>query len=178
MDDKHFEQMVVQYERLIYTICYQFTKDHYIAQDLSQETFLSAYNHLTSCPQDNPKSWLARIATNKAKDHLKSAYNRRVHAVDDDKIPPEKEVLFATIRRPDDVAVSKETVRQITATIGALKEPYHQVSVLFFIEEKSIDEIATQLDRPYKTVHTQLSRAKTILQQQLKGGKPDDNGPS
>ncbi|MEG1476119.1 MAG: RNA polymerase sigma factor, partial [Oscillospiraceae bacterium] len=62
-----------KYERLVYTICYQFTKNHSTAEDLTQETFISAFSHIDTCPKGAEKPWLARIATNKAKDYLKSA---------------------------------------------------------------------------------------------------------
>ena len=75
MNNEQFTHMVQQYERLVYTICYQFTKDHQLAEDLAQETFLAAYSHRGDCPADNYKPWLARIAANKAKDYLKSAYH-------------------------------------------------------------------------------------------------------
>ena len=38
-----FSELVRQYERLVYTICYQFVHDHQTAEDLAQETFLSAF---------------------------------------------------------------------------------------------------------------------------------------
>lgn len=50
MTSDEFSQLVRQYERLVYTICYQFTKDHQLAEDLAQETFLSAYTHRDDCP--------------------------------------------------------------------------------------------------------------------------------
>lgn len=77
MTSDEFSQLVRQYERLVYTICYQFTKDHQLAEDLAQETFLSAYTHRDDCPPGSYKPWLARIATNKAKDYLKSRPSRR-----------------------------------------------------------------------------------------------------
>ncbi len=173
MNDEQFSQMVSQYERLVYTICYQFTRDHHIAEDLAQDAFLSAYAHLDSCPAENPKAWLARIATNKAKDHLKSAYNRRVAAMDDESIPKDKGTLFGREELPEDITIAKDQATQIAGDIMALKEPYHQVAILFFLEERSVEEISRYLGRPPKTVHTQLYRAKHILQAKIleKGGK-------
>ena len=49
MDDARFEQVVEQYERLVYTICYQFTRDSYLAEDMAQEIFLAAYRHKDDC---------------------------------------------------------------------------------------------------------------------------------
>lgn len=174
MDERQFVQMVAQYERLIYTICYQFTHDHHTAQDLAQETFLSAYRHLASCPAENPKAWLAKIASNKAKDHLKSAYNRRVSAVEDDSMPEDKGRLFGKAELPEDIAISREAVAHIATDIQALKEPYHKVAILYFLEEQSVDEISRRLERPPKTVHTQLYRAKKMLQDKWKGGHGDE----
>lgn len=173
MTDAQFGEIVTQYEKLVYTICYQFTHNHYTAEDLAQDTFLSAYTHIDSCPLESMKPWLARIATNKAKDYLKSAYNRRVSAVDDESMPKDKGVLFGKDTLPEDVAISREEVSQIEQEIRALKEPYHQVAVRFFLEEKSVEEISKQLGRPSKTIHTQLYRAKRMLQQKLKGGESD-----
>lgn len=82
--DEAFEQLVEKYQKLVYTVCYQMTKDPHTAEDLAQETFLSAYTHRDSCTPDTAKPWLCRIATNKAKDFLKSAYNRRVDLTDND----------------------------------------------------------------------------------------------
>ena len=167
MNEEQFTGIVRQYERLVYTVCYQFTRDHHIAEDLAQETFLSAYAHLDACPPDSMKPWLCRIAANKAKDHLKSAYNRRVSAQSEDLMPEGGAVLFRKDELPEDITIAKDEAGRIEADIRALKEPYHMVAVLHFLDELSVDEIAKQLHRPPKTVHTQLYRAKRMLRDKL-----------
>lgn len=169
MTNDEFSTLVTQYERLVYTICYQFTKDHQLAEDLAQETFLSAYSHRDDCPPDSYKPWLARIATNKAKDYLKSAYHRRVSATEENEIPDVPTALNA-VPLPEDITISKDAAARIRSEILSLKEPYHQVSILFFIEERSVEEIAGILKRPAKTVHTQIYRAKQLLQQKIERG--------
>ena len=88
----------VSYTHLVYTICYQMVRDHGEAENLAQETFLSAYPHRDAAPPRKLKPWLARIATNKAKDYLKSAWARRVET--SDALPdgagsgPQPEALF------------------------------------------------------------------------------------
>ena len=165
MTSDEFSQLVRQYERLVYTICYQFTKDHQLAEDLAQETFLSAYTHRDDCPPGSYKPWLARIATNKAKDYLKSAYHRSIVSG----LQGMVDVLNA-MPPPEDITIAKDEAARIRDTILALKEPYHQVAVLFFLEEKSVDEIASALRRPPKTVHTQIYRAKQLLQNAIERG--------
>ena len=72
MDPCAFNAMMEQYEKLVYTVCLRLVHDEHLAQDLAQETFLSAWVHRGACPAGAQKAWLCRIAANKAKDHLKS----------------------------------------------------------------------------------------------------------
>ena len=73
MTKDQFSQLVSQYERLVYTVCFQLVRDAAAAEDLTQETFLSAWLHRDGIPQGYERQWLGRIAANKAKDHLQSA---------------------------------------------------------------------------------------------------------
>ena len=175
MTDQKFRALVEQYEKLVYTICFQFTRDRQIAEDLTQETFLSAYTHIDSYSDATAKPWFARIATNKAKDYLKSAYHNRVEASGSASELPEPLPVSTPLRTvpiPEEIYIEREQVAAIEALIRGLKEPYRQVSIQFFLEEKTVQEIAQETGRPYKTVHTQLYRAKNLLQEQiLKGGK-------
>lgn len=166
MQEADFGTLVAKYEKLVYTICYQFTQNHHTAQDLAQETYLSVYTHIASCPKDNPKAWVARIATNKAKDHLKSAYNRRVQSVANDAMPSQG-VMYIAAPQPQDVVQSNTICADITEKIGELKEPYGTVAALYFLHQKSVAEIAQSLKRPKKTVQTQLFRARGKLKSQL-----------
>ena len=165
MTDGTFEQLVTDYQRLIYTICRQMVKDPDIAEDLVQETFLSAYLHRDQCTPQTVRPWLCRIAVNKSKDYLKSAWRRRVDASGE---PPEDSSAAPSA---EELALDRVNAQQIERMVRALHEPYLQVSVLYFLEQRPVEEIARQLGRPAKTVHTQLYRAKRMLQEQLnKGG--------
>ena len=73
MTKEQFSELVHQYERLVYTVCFQLVRDGPAAEDLTQETFLSAYLHRESIPKGYERQWLGRIAANKAKDYLQSA---------------------------------------------------------------------------------------------------------
>lgn len=82
MEPCAFNAMMEQYEKLVYTVCLRLVHDEHLAQDLTQETFLSAWVHRSACPDGAQKAWLCRIAANKAKDHLKSAWARRTQLTD------------------------------------------------------------------------------------------------
>lgn len=163
MTQKNFGRLVKQYEKLVYSICYQLTQNHHTAEDLAQETFLSAYYHIDSCPEENYRPWFARIAANKAKDFLKSAYHRRVTAAEESEMPE----ILSEKDNPEELVVSEASSEKVKRMIWEMKEPYRQPAVLYFIEEQSVDEISRRLNRPGKTVYTQLARARTILQNQM-----------
>ena len=76
--NEYLEQMIDQYQNLIYSICYRLTGDYFEAEDLAQDTFLSAYKNLSSFDGKNERAWLCRIATNKCIDYLKRAGRRSV----------------------------------------------------------------------------------------------------
>ena len=168
MTNAQFATLVEQYQRLVYTVCYQLVQDHQLAEDLAQDTFVSAFTHMDSCPPEHYKPWLARIATNKARDHLKSAWARRVSAPGDEGFPQSPPPGTAAPPGPEDLAVTEDEAAAIRQMVRSLREPYLQVSVMYFLEERSVEEISRALRRPPKTVHTQLFRAKKMLQQQIR----------
>ena len=76
MNALEFDRLVQKYQSLVYTICRQLVADEGYAQDLTQETFLSAYKKLPEFDGTYEKAWISRIATNKCLDYLKNAARR------------------------------------------------------------------------------------------------------
>ena len=167
-----FTRFVEQYERLVYTICFQFTRDDGTAEDLTQETFLSAYLHAQTCPKGYERQWLGRIAANKCKDHLQSAWSRHVDLPGDEGMPP------GLSPPAEETALRKAEIQDALGAIGALPEPYGAVCRLCLLEERSAEEAALQLGRPVKTIYTQLNRGKKILRGMLERRDGHDDLPA
>ena len=165
MTKEQFSGLVFQYERLVYTICFQLVRDAAAAEDLTQETFLSAYLHRDGIPEGYERQWLGRIAANKAKDHLQSAWNRRTV------LPGEEELARGLAPPAEEVALRRTRAADARAAIEGLKEPYRQVCRLCLLEERSPEEAALALGRPVKTVYTQLTRGKRLLREILERGE-------
>lgn len=166
-----FTALVTQYQGLVYTVCRQMVSDPDTAEDLAQETFLSAWRSIDRCPPGYEKQWLARIAANKAKDHLKSAWARKVEAPGDDVLalsgaPPDQQ--------PEQQAMEQAGEAQLRALILALREPYRTPARLYFLEEHTVEETARICGRPAKTVSAQLFRARKMLQQQIAERRAQD----
>ena len=60
MCQEPFTQMVHKYQNLVFSICVKMTGDYFAAEDLTQETFLSAYRHKEEFDGKNEKAWLCR----------------------------------------------------------------------------------------------------------------------
>ena len=167
MKEQEFECMMQEYQLLVYTVCKRLVGDAHQAEDLAQETFLSAWLHRDRCPAGAEKAWLCRIAVNKAKDCLKSAYSRRVCAQGQPEDLPQQAVQ--PDEQPQQMCEQKEATQQIAASIDALREQYRAVSVLYFLQQRPVCEIAQLLCRPDKTINTQLYRARGLLRSALAG---------
>lgn len=163
-----FSELVGQYERLVYTVCFQLVRNPHAAEDLTQEAFLAAYTHRASCPVGYERQWLCRIAANKAKDYLQSAYVRHTVLAAGEELP-----LLSPLPPPEELALARSGASEIRRRIETLREPYRQVCRLYFLEEKKPEEIALALGRPVKTVHTQIARARQILRSQLERREDD-----
>ena len=147
MNTLEFDRLVQKYQSLVYTICHQLVPDEGDAQDLTQETFLAAWRNMSRCPVGYEKQWLARIASNKAKDYLRSAWARRMNT-------PGDAVL----------ALGEE---ELTQRILGLREPYKTPCRLVLLEQHTAAEAARLCGRPQKTVEAQVYRAKKMLAAQL-----------
>lgn len=162
-----------QYQKLVYTVCLQFVRDPHTAEDLTQDTFLSAWASIDRCEPQYYKQWLVRVAANKCKDHLGSAWARRVEPQADDALPepraapPPGSALPAAEPDPQDAYLRKTDAAELEATVRALREPYGKAAAMYLLEGRTVPDIAKALGRPPSTVQCQLFRAKAILRKQL-----------
>ena len=156
--NEQLEQMIDKYQNLVYSICYRLTGDYFEAEDLAQDTFLSAYKNLASFDGQNERAWLCRIATNKCIDYLKRAGRRSV---------PTEDSFFVTVpadsRSPENTALDHAIREELLRCCLSLSPPYRAVALDYFYHELSIQEIAGKTGRNLKTLQTQLYRAKAML---------------
>ncbi len=160
--------MIDQYQNLIFSICCRLTGDFFEAEDLTQDTFLSAYKSLSSFDGKNERAWLCRIATNKCLDHLKRAGRRSV---------PTEESFFAAVPSaadtPERSALDHALREELKERCLSLKPPYRDVALDYFYYELEISEIAAKTGRGVKTLQTQIYRAKAMLRKQYGKEEPE-----
>ncbi len=157
------EQWIDNYQNLIFSICFQLTNDYFDAQDLAQETFLSAYKNMSAFDGKNERAWLCKIATNKCLDYLKAAGRRQ--------IPTEDQFLIScrdTSPAPERDVMEKELRQELYDCCMQLKSPYKEVALDYFYHEISIGEMAAKTGKNVKTLQTQVYRAKAMLKKQYR----------
>jgi RNA polymerase sigma-70 factor (ECF subfamily) len=132
---------------------------------LAQETYLSAYKHLSTFDRQYEKAWLCRIATNKCLDYLKRAERQS--------IPTEDEYFITQTDKepsPEDNVLDAEVKRQLYDRCSQLKSPYREIAMDYFYYELPAADIASKNGKNLKTVQTQIYRAKAMLQKKYRKG--------
>ena len=156
--ERYLENLIDNYDNLVFSICFKITGDYFEAQDLSQETFLSVYKHLDYFDGKNEKAWICRIATNKCLDYVKSAGRRQI---------PTKDEYFLQIENksetPLEGILENEVKNKLYHLCESLKPPYNEVAVDYFCKELKIKDIAEKTGKNKKTLQTQVYRAKGML---------------
>ena len=161
--DEIYQQYADEVKRFL--VC--LTGDSDLAEDLTQDAFLSAYLHRTSIPEGYERQWLCRVAANKAKDYLQSAYQRHTLLPGEDHIPP------GQAPPAEETALRRASAEEIRDLILHMRQPYQPVCRLCLLEERTPEEAALALGRPVKTIHTQLNRGKKLLREALERSGTD-----
>ena len=156
--DKWLAELIDQYQNLIFSVCYRMTTDYFAAQDLTQETFLSAYRSREQFDGANGKAWLCRIATNKCIDYIREAERRMV--------PTEDETIdeyAADGGEPENEALEREIQKNLEENCRSLRPPYDEIAYLYFCKEQKPADIAAVKGQNLKSIQTQIYRARVIL---------------
>ena len=177
--EEQLSALIDSYQHLVFSICYRMTTDYFASEDLTQETFLSAYRHLSTFDGKNEKAWVCRIATNKCLDYLQSAGRRSIPVADmgedgarapdglENSGSPGVGKLsgdnIATQQTPESILLEKEVRRILLERCLSLKPPYDEIAKAYYYDELSAEEIAKQKGMKKKTVQTQVYRARSML---------------
>jgi len=152
-------RLVNQYKNLIFSICLKLTGDYFAAEDLTQETFIAAYEHWEHFDGEFEKAWLARIATNKCMDYKRAAA-RRLIPMEEGELPQEK-----TKEKDDPLeqVMNREIIEKLEVQCKALSPPYNEVALQYFVRGKTANEISGISGVSVNTVKTRIRRAKEML---------------
>ncbi|WP_019119622.1 sigma-70 family RNA polymerase sigma factor [Brevibacillus massiliensis] len=157
--DAVFEGLMSEYGDKILQLVYLNVKDRTIAEDITQEVFISAYRHLeTFRGESSYKTWLYRIAINETKKYLRSWSFRKIFSTI--KTKDEKPVETADQINLETIVMTKQDKAEIAEIVMSMSPQYRQVITLFYYEDLTIKETAHALGVSEETVRTKLHRAR------------------
>ncbi|MBS1877683.1 MAG: RNA polymerase sigma factor [Acidobacteria bacterium] len=170
-DGTAFSDLVRRYERKIYRLAKNITQHDEDAEDVLQETFLKAYEHLPDF-QGNSKfyTWLVRIAVNEALMKLRKRKTDRTVPLDEPVDTGEETVVreIAVWDEDPERQFSQEELSQIlNDAVQSLKPAFRTVFVLRDIEELSTEETAQAMNISIPAVKSRLLRARLQLREKL-----------
>jgi RNA polymerase sigma-70 factor (ECF subfamily) len=141
-----FQSILAQYQDKVYRFALGMLGDPAQAEDAAQETFVKIWRGLPKFRGESSIStWIFSIARNTCLNALKS--RRKMVSIDELVEKPRLE------REPMD----------IEGLLEELPEHYREVMLLFYVHDKSYEEVARTLDIPMGTVKTYLHRARKQL---------------
>ena len=164
-DAVSFGEIVRKYRYLVYTAALQIVKDPAAAQDVAQETFLSAFASLSDLrsPEAFP-SWLRKIARNKALAWRKE--QDRLAPLEDAGVlrsPVEASEMEATDERNEADAFQAEVRKIVSSLSDALRFPV----LLCYLDDVPTGEAARFLGITEGAVRKRLHDGKKKLQQRI-----------
>lgn len=163
--EEQLEELVRDHLDAVYRVAFSVVRDAALAEDVSQDAILKAWNALPSFRGDSSlRSWLLRITHNTAISILR----RRREEVRDPALLPERENSSST----EVQVVDRLSIDAFEAALDGLDELSRTIVVLREIEGLSYDEIADILDVGLPTVKTRLLRSRRILAAALEGWRP------
>jgi len=169
-DRDAFGALVLRHQRGLVNYIFRLVGSRDVASDLSQEVFLKVFVSLDSFdPRYRFTTWLYRVASNRAIDHLRRRQPRTLSLSEpspsgDAPAPP---AIATNDPSPDDILRGREIESRISEAIASLPTGYRQLILLRHRQNCRYDEIARITRLPLGTVKNRIFRAREILRERL-----------
>ena len=130
-----FNELVIKYQKPLYSLLYRMVSNHEDAADLLQKTFVKAFTGLAGFERRSSfKTWLYQIAINLAKNiYRERARNEHV---------PIDDVVISKHPRVVETLIAKQNRQRLRETLGGLPEKQRMTLLLRIQEGKKFEEIA------------------------------------
>jgi RNA polymerase sigma-70 factor, ECF subfamily len=159
-----FNELVLDYQTLVYNLCYRLLGQAQAAEDATQEAFVKAWRSISSWRGESFRPWLLRIAANLCRDELRRRARRPSSSLD--------AALDAGLPEPEDGSVSPESRAlnrelrfRLEAGLRQLPEDQRLAVILCDVEGLDYSEIALVMDTSLGTVKSRIARGRLRMRQ-------------
>lgn len=169
-DEQAFRQLMNLHGKGIFNLCIGIVPNREDAEDITQDVFIEAYNHINSFREGaHIKTWLFRIALNKCYDHIKYTKRQKRHGImqslfDKEDNPIELPSNFA---HPGITVENKEHARALYGALATLPENQKTAFTLYEMQGLDYKQIADTMGVSVSAVESLLSRARAGLRKKL-----------
>jgi RNA polymerase sigma factor (sigma-70 family) len=162
-----FNELVLEYESLVYNVCYRILGQQQAAEDAAQDAFVSAWRNIGSFRGETFRPWLLRIAANLCRDELRRRGRRPSSSLDSAleagvPEPPDRALP------PEEVTLNSELRTQLQSALDQLPEEQRTAVVLCDVEGLDYTEIAVVMNTSLGTVKSRIARGRLKLRELLK----------
>lgn len=170
-----FETLAGRYERKVYSLARRILRHEQDAEDVTQQTFLSALEHLEGFREESSFStWLLRVATHAALKVIRKRKGLPTVSLEANTEPqegydslPHPEYIADWRESPEELVRRNETARLIDEALSELDEKHRVVFLLRDVEGLSVKETADALGLSEVNVKVRLLRARLQLRERL-----------
>jgi len=149
-----FDRLVPAYRRRVFGLAYTMLRDRGAAEDLAQEVFVKLWQALPRYDgRAQLPTWIYAITRNAAISAIRA--RRRTISMSDAAVLAEVEAVAQAPAAEDDPALWRQ--------VGALPEKQRQAVILYYQDERPVEEVAQMMGIPVNTVKTHLHRARASL---------------
>lgn len=149
-----FDRLVPAYRRRVFGLAYGMLRDRAAAEDLAQEVFVKLWQALPKYDgRAQLSTWIYAITRNAAVSALRA--RRRTVSLSEPAVQMEAEGVATEPEAAGDAALWRQ--------VEALPEKQRQAVILYYQDERSVDEVAAMMGMPVNTVKTHLHRARARL---------------
>jgi len=166
-DDTAFSELVRKYQKSVHALAWRKTQDFHIAEDITQETFLRAYQNLPKLKESQSfASWLYVIATNHCKTWL-SKKQLRTQSLDNFNSAELEKATFSSYIISENERVDAETRHEVVKKLLAkLQESDRTVITLYYLGGMTYEEISRFLGVSVSAIKSRLYRARQLLKKE------------
>ncbi|MDP3964263.1 MAG: sigma-70 family RNA polymerase sigma factor [bacterium] len=158
-DQELYREIVLRYEQKLRRYAMVFVRDADRAEDVVQNALIKAFINLHSFNTKKKfSSWLYRITHNEAINYIKK--HKREISIDD---APEIMQIVDGREGPVEEMEREEVRKSLREKMDQLPHLYREAFELYYIEERSYDEICDILRLPMGTVGTRIARGRALL---------------
>jgi len=170
-----FEELVNRHERRIYTLARRITANEQDAEDVTQEAFLSALEHLADFREESSfGAWLSRIATHASLKIIRKRKGLPTEPLEERDDLPRPQYIADWRESPEQLAQRNETAHLIDDALAKLDEGRRVVFLLRDVEGFSVKETAVALGLSEANVKVRILRARLQLREQLTSAFGDE----